>query len=389
MPALSCTSSSLGSSSLRSNYSVGGTSSYSTKPPISSTSHFSLPLSYRSRSSYDLTSHRTYSPSLVSSSLRLSSGSGSSVSSSSSGYSTLGYNSGSNGGHTNLSTSAVGSNGHGSYSRSSLASNNSSSSASSASSSNSVTLTRYNPRKSSLDYNDNSVSSSTNGGSTLSSTLSSTTTTNDLPTTNKYSSTSSYLYSPLSRRKNTYSLSEESPAAVNTTSSSLTNCVTPSNKKPPQLCGLTNLGNTCYMNSVLQALFATEALRDYVLDNQRTQLMSSLGRLFDEMKSTSTTVASPGYFRTQFVKYQPKFRGYDQQDAQEVSVQRHKYAWIIIVQIVINHWEKSVKNERVIVRSSMNMHIFQNRMKLIYCFCLTLVFTTSFYVTWLMVCTKR
>lgn len=71
------------------------------------------------------------------------------------------------------------------------------------------------------------------------------------------------------------------------------------------------------MNSVLQALYASDAIREYVQNNQRTQLMSALGRLFDEMSSSSNSVASPSYFRTQFVKLQPKFRSYDQQDAQE------------------------------------------------------------------------
>lgn len=75
--------------------------------------------------------------------------------------------------------------------------------------------------------------------------------------------------------------------------------------------GLTNLGNTCYMNSVLQALFSTDSIRNYVIRNQRTPLMMALGRLFEDMKSQDSSYSSPSLFRSQFIKFQPKFRGYE------------------------------------------------------------------------------
>ncbi|RWS06600.1 ubiquitin specific protease 2-like protein [Dinothrombium tinctorium] len=145
----------------------------------------------------------------------------------------------------------------------------------------SVTLTRYNPRRSSLDYNDSD---------------------NESICSSKSVSSSSYLYSPLSRRRKYNVKSDECNGYL---------------KLPPNICGLTNLGNTCYMNSVLQALYATQVFRNYVIKNQRYSLMSALSNLFQEMDAPENTTLAPSVFRSHFTRYQPKFRGYDQQDAQE------------------------------------------------------------------------
>lgn len=93
--------------------------------------------------------------------------------------------------------------------------------------------------------------------------------------------------------------------------------------------GLRNLGNTCFMNAVLQCLSSTKPLRDYCLRKDYLQEQPAGPRAPQELTEAfadviaalwhpePTEAVNPGRFKAVFQKYVPSFTGYSQQDAQE------------------------------------------------------------------------
>jgi hypothetical protein len=97
-------------------------------------------------------------------------------------------------------------------------------------------------------------------------------------------------------------------------------------------CGLTNLGNTCYMNSALQCISYLPLLRAYLLSSQykatgdlnKDNPLGTGGKFLEEsadllrvMWSARLGEKSPTRFKSQLGKINSQFSGADQQDAQE------------------------------------------------------------------------
>ena len=144
------------------------------------------------------------------------------------------------------------------------------------------------------------------------------------------------------------------------------------------LCGLNNLGNTCFMNSSLQCLINTPELTFYFLNENykhdlnktnplgmKGKLATVYGELIKKMWNGNNSSVSPTQFKYILSQFAPQFNGYRQHDSQELLSflldGLHEDLNLITKKPYLEIEDGNGKNDEIVSKSSWEYHLQRNK----------------------------